>query len=159
MVAFGLRDILDKLFYELQDTKTPMINGAIAMDMNIVLNIILVKYLQLAGLALVTSISAIVCIFLLFGSLKKKIGYFGQDKIIKTTTKSIVSAVVKGIATYFAYYIISKLLWIGFIKEVISLVVSVGIGAIIYGIFVVVLKIEEINIIIDMVKKKLNNVA
>lgn len=58
-----------------------MINGAIAMIMNIVLNIILVKYLQLAGLALATSISAIVCIFLLFGSLKKKIGYFGQDKI------------------------------------------------------------------------------
>ena len=48
-----------------------MINGAIAMIMNIVLNIILVKYLQLAGLALATSISAIVCIFLLFGSLKK----------------------------------------------------------------------------------------
>ena len=73
MVAFGLRDIIGKVFYALKDTKTPMINGAIAMIMNIVLNIILVKYLQLAGLALATSISAIVCIFLLFGSLKKKI--------------------------------------------------------------------------------------
>ena len=88
MVAFGLRDIIGKVFYALKDTKTPMINGAIAMIMNIVLNIILVKYLQLAGLALATSISAIVCIFLLFGSLKKKIGYFGQDKIIKTTTNN-----------------------------------------------------------------------
>ena len=97
MVAFGLRDILGKVFYALQDTKTPMINGAIAMVMNIVLNIILVKYLQLAGLALATSISAIVCIFLLFGSLNKKIGYFGQDKIIKTTIKSIVSAAVMGL--------------------------------------------------------------
>ena len=48
MVAFGLRDIIGKVFYALKDTKTPMINGAIAMIMNIVLNIILVKYLQLA---------------------------------------------------------------------------------------------------------------
>lgn len=159
MVAFGLRDILGKVFYALQDTKTPMINGVIAMSMNIVLNIILVRDLELAGLALATSISAIVCIFLLFGGLKKKIGYFGQDKIIKTTIKSIVSAIVMGIVTYFAYNIISKSLGLVFIKEAISLIVSVGIGAITYGILVAVLKVEEINIIIDMVKKKLNKVA
>ena len=159
MVAFGLRDILGKVFYALQDTKTPMINGAIAMIMNIVLNIILVKYLQLAGLALATSISAIVCIFLLFASLRKKIGYFGQDKIIKTTTKSIVAAVVMGTVTYFVYNIASNLLGIGFIKDAISLVISIGIGAITYGIFIVLLKVDEINIIIDMINKKLNKVV
>ena len=159
MVAFGLRDILGKVFYALQDTKTPMINGAIAMIMNIVLNIILVKYLQLAGLALATSISAIVCIFLLFGSLKKKIGYFGQDKIAKTTIKSILSAVVMGVVTYFAYNMLGNLLGIGFIQEVIVLAVSVGIGVITYGILVVVLKVDEINIIIDMVQKKLSKVV
>ena len=155
MVAFGLRDIIGKVFYALKDTKTPMINGAIAMIMNIVLNIILVKYLQLAGLALATSISAIVCIFLLFGSLKKKIGYFGQDKIIK----SIVAAVVMGIVTYFVYNIVSNLLGLGFAKEAVSLAISVGIGAITYGILVVVLKVDEINVITDVMKKKLNKVA
>ena len=159
MVAFGLRDIIGKVFYALKDTKTPMINGAIAMIMNIVLNIILVKYLQLAGLALATSISAIVCIFLLFGSLKKKIGYFGQDKIIKTTIKSIVAAVVMGIVTYFVYNIVSNLLGLGFAKEAVSLAISVGVGAITYGILVVVLKVDEINVITDVMKKKLNKVA
>lgn len=156
MVAFGLRDILGKVFYALKDTKTPMINGVIAMLMNIVLNIILVKYLQLAGLALATSISAIVCIFLLFGSLKKKIGYFGQDKIIKTTIKSILSAIVMGFVTYFAYNILSSLLGIGFVREAISLVVSIGIGAITYAILVVVLKVDEVNVVTTMMKKKLN---
>ena len=159
MVAFGLRDILGKVFYALQDTKTPMINGAMAMVMNIVLNIILVKYLKLAGLALATSISAIVCIFLLFNSLKKKIGYFGQDKIIKTTIKSMVSAVIMGVITYFAYDIVSNLLGVGFVKEAMSLVISVGFGAITYGILVIVLKVDEINVITNMVKKKLNRVA
>ena len=153
MIAFGLRDILGKVFYALQDTKTPMINGAIAMIMNIVLNIILVKYLQLAGLALATSISAIVCIFLLFGSLKKKIGYFGQDKIIKTTIKSIVAAVIMGTVTYFAYDMVSNLLGVGFVKEAMSLFISVGLGAITYGILVIVLKVDEINVITNMVKK------
>lgn len=41
MVAFGLRDILGKIFYSLQDTKTPMINGVIAMVLNIILNVFL----------------------------------------------------------------------------------------------------------------------
>lgn len=159
MVSFGLRDILGKVFYALQDTKTPMINGALAMVMNIVLNIILVRYLQLAGLALATSISAIVCIFLLFASLKKKIGYFGQDKIIKTTIKSIISAIVMGIVTYFVYNFVSNLIGIGLIKEVISLGLSVGIGAITYGVLVILLKVDEINTITDMVKKKLNKAA
>ena len=45
LVAYGLRDIINKVFYSLQDTKTPMINGAIAMGLNIVLNIIFVKFM------------------------------------------------------------------------------------------------------------------
>lgn len=156
MVAFGLRDILGKVFYALQDTKTPMINGAIAMVMNIVLNLILVKYLQLAGLALATSISAIVCIFLLFGNLKKKIGYFGQDKILKTTLKSIVSSIAMGVVTYLGYEVLIGMLGSGFIREALALFGSIGIGVIVYVVLVLVLRVEEVNVIMDMIKKKLN---
>lgn len=155
LIAFGLRDILNRVFYSLKDTKTPMINGSISMGMNIVFNIILVKYLKIAGLALATSISAIICIFLLFGSLKKQIGYFGQDKIIKTTFKSTISAVIMGVVTYFVYTFLSNTLRSGFINEFMSLFVSIGIGAVIYGVSVVILKVEEVSLITDMVKKKL----
>ena len=155
MVAFGLRDILGKVFYSLQDTKTPMTNGIIAMVINIVLNIVLVKPFGYGGLAFATSMSAIICILLLFGSLKKKIGYFGQDKIIKTTFKSIISAVVMGIITYFAYNFLNNILGPGFITEAISLFGSIGIGAIVYGVCVILLKVEDVSLITDMVKKKL----
>lgn len=151
MVAFGLREILGKVFYALQDTKTPMINGAITMFMNIILNIILVRYLQLAGLALATSISAIICIFLLFGSLKKKMIYFGQDKIIKTTLKSIVAATGMGIVTYFGYNFLDNI----FTNEGIALFVSILIGAIVYGITVLLLKVDEASMIVEIIKNKL----
>ena len=159
MVAFGLRDILGKVFYSLQDTKTPMINGVITVLMNIILNFVLVKYLQIAGLALATSISAIICIFLLFNSLKKKIGYFGQDKIIKTTLKSIISAIVMGIVTYFGYNLISSMLGNGFIYDAISLFVSILLGVIVYGLLVIILKVEEVSIITDMIKKRVGKKA
>lgn len=157
MVAFGLKDILSKVFYAIQDTSTPMKNGILAMILNIVLNIILVKKLKIAGLALATSVSSIICIFLLFDSLKKKVGYFGQEKIIRTTLKSIASSVVMGVVTYFGYNLISGMLGNGFVYDAISLFVSIIFGAIVYGILVIVLKVEEISIITDMINKKIAN--
>lgn len=155
MIGFGLRDILGKVFYSLKDTKTPMINGIIAVILNIVLNIALAKVMGHGGLALATSLSAIICILLLFGSLKKKIGYYGQDKIKNTFLKSLIASLAMGVVTYFVYKLFSGMLGLGFIQEAISLGVSVGVGAIVYAVLVKVFKVQEIYMLIDMVKKKI----
>mgnify|MGYP005857788969 FL=1 len=155
MLGFGLREILNRVFYSMQDTKTPMINGALAMGINIVFNIVLVKFLGYAGIALATSISALICILLLFNSLKKIIRYFGQDKIIKTTIKSLIAAIVMGVVTYFIYNILSNILGAGFIKEALALFGSVGIGALVYGVLVILLKVEEVSVVTNMIKKKI----
>lgn len=158
MVAFGLRDILVKVFYSLQDTKTPMVNGIISVIINIILNLVLSQFMGYAGLAFATSISSTVCIFLLFNSLKKKIGYFGQDKIIKATIKSLIAAIVMGIITYFVYEIMIGMLGVGSISEAISLFLSIGLGAIVYGILVILFKIEEVDVITKMIKNKMKKV-
>lgn len=155
MVGFGLRDILGKVFYSLKDTKTPMINGIIAVVLNIVLNIALVKVMGHGGLALATSLSAIICIILLFISLKKKIGYYGQDKIRSTFIKTVVASLVMGVVTYFVYKFLFGILGLGFIQEAISLGVSIAIGGVIYLALIIVFKVEEVNMAIDMIKKKL----
>ena len=61
IIGLSHREILSNTFFSLQDTKTPMINAAIAMVLNIVLNIVLSKYLGIGGLALATSISSLFC--------------------------------------------------------------------------------------------------
>ncbi|EQK45980.1 integral membrane protein MviN [[Clostridium] bifermentans ATCC 19299] len=155
MVGFGLRDILGKVFYSLKDTKTPMVNGIIAVILNIVLNIALVKVMGHGGLALATSLSAIICIILLFISLKKKIGYYGQDKIRSTFIKTVVASLVMGVVTYFVYKFLFGILGLGFIQEAISLGVSIAIGGAIYLALIIVFKVEEVNMAIDMIKKKL----
>ena len=156
MIGFSLREILNKVFYSLQDTKTPMTNGALAMGMNIVLNIVLIKWAGHAGLALATSISGIICIVLLFRSLKKKIGYFGQDKILNTMIKSLIAAIVMGIITRVSYKLLSETLGLGFIQEIVALLGSIGVGGIVYVFIVNLLKVKEINIIASMIKNRLN---
>ncbi|EQK43647.1 integral membrane protein MviN [[Clostridium] bifermentans ATCC 638] len=155
MVGFGLRDILGKVFYSLKDTKTPMINGMIAVALNIVLNIILVKVMGHRGLALATSLSAIICIILFFRSLKKKIGYYGQDKIRATFIKTLIASLVMGVVTYFVYKFLFGMLGLGFIQEAISLGAAVGMGGVVYFALIIVFKVEEVDMAIDMIKKKL----
>lgn len=157
MIGFGLRDILGKVFYSLQDTKTPMINGIIAMILNIVLNVMFVRYtnMQLAGLAFATSISALVTIILLFISLRKKIGAFGGKSIVSAMAKSIISAGLMAIATSFVYNTAANILGTGFIKETITLVIAVGVGAIVYGISILVLKVDEVNLILEKAKSRM----
>ena len=132
-----------------------MINGAIAMGLNIVLNIIFVKFMGHAGLALATSLSALICTFLLFYSLRKKIGNFGQEKILITAIKSLLSAILMGICVTFAHKFIINYTGSGFIGQVISIFGSVLAGVIVYGISVIILKIEEVSMIIDLLVKKI----
>ena len=159
MLGFGLRDILGKIFYSLQDTKTPMMNGIIAMILNIVLNLVFVKYtnMGLGGLAFATSISSLVTIALLSVSLRKKIGAFGGKKIITVLIKSIISALLMALVTKFTYNVIDAFLSAGFIQDAIKLAVSVGLGAIVYAISIIVLRVDEVKLIFKMINKKVKH--
>ncbi|MGL5348079.1 MAG: murein biosynthesis integral membrane protein MurJ [Peptostreptococcaceae bacterium] len=157
MVAYGLRDILSKVFYSLKDTKTPMINGIVTIIINILFNFILIRKFGYQGLALGTSLSSIVCIVILFMSLKKKIIYFGQDKIINTSIKVVISSFIMGLSVYILYYKILVEISEGFIYEGISIFLSVGIGIIVYGIMNIILKIDESIYILNKFKNKINN--
>ncbi|CEQ07442.1 virulence factor MviN [[Clostridium] sordellii] len=156
MIGFGLRDILGKVFYSLQDTKTPIVNEAMSMIINIILNLVLLKFMGHAGLAIATSISALVCILLLFRSLNRKIGYFGQDKILKVFIKSLISSIAMGVVTYFSYTFIKGLLWLGYIYDIISLFIAIYIRFSIYLVIITFLKIEEVSALTSVLKKFLN---
>ena len=110
----------------------------------------------LAGLAFATSISALFTIVLLFISLKRKIGSFGGKSIVLGMIKSLISGLIMAVVTLFSYNTIANILGSGFIKEVITLALSVGIGAIVYGTSIIILKVDEVNIILEKVKGKLN---
>ena len=60
LLFLAWRDCLARTFYALQDTATPMWTGLAAVAANIALNLVLVRYLAHGGLALATSIAALV---------------------------------------------------------------------------------------------------
>ena len=156
LLAMGMRDILYRVFYSMSDTKTPMINGSIALIINIILNILLIKKLDYIGLALSTSISSIITIILLFISLNKKVGYFGGDKIIKTGLKSLISSAIMGVVALFVFKNVSASIGVSMIKDIVSVSAGVLAGAITYGILIIILKVEELDLIFNMINKGKN---
>ena len=110
MVGYGLTEVLNQVFYSLQDTKTPMVNALMAVSLNIVLSLILSRYLGVGGMALATSISAIVCTILLFISLGKKIGYFEMKSLSLIFLKIMLASMLMGIIVKYTYVALNNIL-------------------------------------------------
>ena len=149
MIAFGLRDILSRAFYALQDTKTPTINATIAVVLNIVLNIILSKYLGIGGLALATSISAIVGTGLLFITLRRKIGGFGLKELSKSFIKMCFASAVMGFIALGSFNYLKQGL-----RQNFALIIAIGIGVLVYGVLIYFMRIPEVERTIGLVKSK-----
>ncbi|MFJ1626529.1 murein biosynthesis integral membrane protein MurJ [Marinilactibacillus psychrotolerans] len=149
MIALGVREVLARAFYSLQDTKTPMINAAIGMILNIALNFILVQYLGLGGLALATSIAAIFTTVLMFISLRKKIGPFGMKQISISFLKILfASLIMGGLAKLSFNYLTTSL------SQNFSLLIAIGVGAVSYFVIIYFMKIEDVDVIVGAIKKK-----
>lgn len=73
LIGIGLREIISRVFYTLDDSKTPVINSVLMVVINAILSLILVKSRGVEGLALATSVSFILGGILLILPLKKKV--------------------------------------------------------------------------------------
>ena len=71
LIFYSLNRQIIPIFYARKNTKTPVKISAVIVALNIVLNIILMQWLQHGGLALATSLSALAHFFILKHYLKK----------------------------------------------------------------------------------------
>ena len=155
MIAYGVRDILNKAFYAIKDTKTLMINSFIGIIINIVINVLLIKYLGVSGLTLATSISAIIITIIMLLDLNKKLNGIDIKNIIISFLKVILSALIMGIIVTFVNKLILLNLGTGTKGSVISVLICMVVGATCYAIVIYLLKVEEIQDIVEPVLKML----
>jgi len=106
-----------------------MIIAGIAVVCNIIFNLILMRLLQLRGLALATSIAATLQATILFFTLQVKIGRISFRKIGITFIKVVVLSAIVGLAAYYLnilsnHYVPATRFYI-FIKLLIIFAVSV----------------------------------
>lgn len=153
LIGIGYREILTKAFFSFKDTKTPMINGALAVVINIILNVILIKKIGFVGSALSTSIVSIITSLLLIINLKKYIKEIVNIKMIINTIKIFISAIgIIPLLVYSNIYIQKKL--VGNIRIIIIISTVFIISIIIYILLLIILKEKETKKIIEKFKTR-----
>ncbi|MDD5132298.1 MAG: murein biosynthesis integral membrane protein MurJ [bacterium] len=139
LVFFAGAKIGASAFYALQDTKTPVKIAIAAMVLNAFLNIILMQFLQVGGLALATSIAAAFNMAVLVYLLRQRIGVLGGRQIWNSMRKVLLAAAVMGMVCYYARH------WI---------IIALIMGVVVYIGMAYVLKIEELKYIKKIIWKK-----
>lgn len=149
--GFVLRDIITRAFYAMEDSKTPMINGGIAVGICVASSLILVRFMGIGGLALATSISGIAGTVLLLVSLRKKLGAIGFREMGATLLKTAAAAVVMGIVVGFLYSVLLGLTGV----PAVALLLDIVCGIVVYSVLVLFLRIREVDFVVGYVKRKL----
>lgn len=162
LLAVALRDVITKVFYSMQDTRSTLYIGAFAVGTNILLNIILVKVMGHGGLALATSISATISIPIFFIVLRKKIGPLGLRYSCLLFIKAAAATLIMGLCVYLSYRLFSANFGTGKLFTLLSIGVSAAIGGVIYLILMIFMRVKEMSFFTDIVvavlKKIMRNV-
>ncbi|MCK4956150.1 MAG: murein biosynthesis integral membrane protein MurJ [Candidatus Cloacimonetes bacterium] len=94
LLFYSWNRLIIPIFYAAKDTKTPVKISVFIVVLNISLNILLMQFIGHAGLALATSISAVVHFFILIVFLKKKYNQFKIKNLKQSLIKIITLALI-----------------------------------------------------------------
>jgi len=154
LLFLALNDLLIRVYYSLRDMKLPMIFGGVSVIIDIILNLILVRYMAHNGLALSTSIAALCNTVFVLAGLKRKYPYIriveSKGKIVKIACASILSV---GISYVFYVSIILPMSHIIFMRMV-QLGLAVAVAGAAYFFLLRLFKITELELLRTVFKRK-----
>lgn len=88
----GIRELVSRAFFAMQDTKTPMYNSALGVLCNIVCSLALVRWLGLRGIALGTTVSTVVIGVLLLVQVQRKLPQFSLKPMLLRILRQALAA-------------------------------------------------------------------
>ncbi len=149
-IGLGLKELTDKAFYSLKNTKTSAYNGIVVMTVNILLSAAFVRIWGFYGIALAYSVAALTGAANIMYQYRKKYKLLLKPVFV-TLIKMFISSAVMAVVCVLT----NKLqLGSGKIWSVIQVgVVSVA-GTIVYAIMLCLLKTTEVVNLIDNIKIK-----
>ena len=152
LLPLGIMLLTKRTFFALRDTKTPMLFMIFTESLNVLLNFLLVGPMGHGGIALATSISiyagAVGMAYLLW----RKIGALGGAKLFDTFKKSGLAAAIMGLSVYLGQTFLTGG---GFTRQALELGALIGFGAAVYFALAYFLRINELDLALDMVRRRL----
>lgn len=166
------RDLLTRVFYAFQDSRTPFAIAVMAILVKIFLDWLFVSIFKLGigGIALATTIITIFNLSWLYYFLRKRTGRLGTVSMIKPLIIMVAGSALCGLTSYLisnnipqttAQYLASilasmvGLTWANKIVLALNIGIASSAGLLLYTAFCYVLKLEELRLVADKVQAKL----
>ena len=155
LVGHNFVEVLSRAFYALHDTKTPVLVGTAAMTLNVVFSLafsalfIKLGWMPHGGLALANSFATALEAVVLFILMRKHLNGIEGKAIADGLWRGALA--VLGMA-------IGLLLWVQFtggMNRWLVVLGGVAVGGIVYGIGIVILKVPEVNLLLNVVKARI----
>jgi len=155
LVFFGLVRVTAQVFYAYKDTMTPVKISLIAVAVNIGFSLLLMRPMGFAGLALATSISAMVNFSLLYMMSGKKAPRPDSYGLLMYSGKILGASICAGIAAYY----ISRLFifetgFANFTRAAGATAASAAAAGIVYFVICAMLGIKELARIKELILRK-----
>lgn len=156
ITGHSLLEVLSRAFYALSDTWTPVKVGIVAILANIGLSVVFIQFVgepdslirgPFAGLALANSLTTLIEALVLWGLLNRRIGDIGTGDVLHTVSRSIIASMGMLIA------LMGVLMMTETLPQLVILFVGAGAGVVVYFLFAILLRMNEVGIITRRFKR------
>mgnify|MGYP006090310741 FL=1 len=132
LLSFMLVKVLAPGFYSKQDIKTPVKFGIWCMAANMLFNLILVWPFDYVGLAMATSLSALMNALLLYGTLHKRGVYIASSQTVTLILKVVFASTLMAIVIFTLSPIATYWVELSLINKIYELAKLISLGAIVF---------------------------
>ncbi len=154
LFAYSGQKILTAGFYAVQDTRTPVKLGIVALVSNIIFNLILMRYFAEAGLALATSISGILQFILLIAFYHRKVSPFPFREMAESFVRILLASLAMGGVAFFLHGTLStRFPGAGLTPQLLQVFGSIGLSVLAYFFFCLIFRVKEMKEALDWVLK------
>lgn len=148
-IFISVMDVVDRGFYAVGDSKTPVIVVLIQQSVNIIFNFVMIKFFGMVGLAYSTVLASFVGMILMIYKFRKNFGSINFKasliSIIKISVATAIMAVVASFTNNFLQGICPKIL---------ALFVAIIVAMFVYGGLVIFARIPEVMEMINTIYHK-----
>jgi len=159
LAGYSAIKIIAPAFYALGDARTPMMISLLSIVINFVMNWLLVGVLEERGLALSTSVVALLNFGLLYFIMRRRInGLEGRETAVAIVKIALASGAM-ALACWLTSSALARAAGDGHAARLINVLASVGIGAGVFYLAASLLKVDELNAATRAVTARFKRVA
>lgn len=150
----SMNTILTRAYYALKNIKAPLYFGIISIVVNIILSYLLLPVLGHGGLALANSLAALANMILLYVYLQKNVKALKISPVAKTFGKSLGATLIMALVVQLITSLTNSFAARSTKTLLIQVALASSVGAIVYFVSVMLLKVEEGEWLLKRLAKK-----